>query len=292
MLYEGKGRIWIAGLGELIDPSEHEVANDSDWTAGFVNDNPANSYVVGRFVEADRPNENKQTFSLADLIAAKPTISYAPLNINHDQRSIIGAFIATEMVAASESMNSHIEALSAFWRYYFPDSYGMVKKAHNEGSLSYSMEALPRALSSIGGADDSKLYPYEGRTSSNYPDEINDRSCTGVLMHQPHFVGGALVIPPARPGWKKAEIKQISKFLTEQFDTAEDIYEGVKKESPHLTSEQWEGIMGELILLEQKREEQFDVADTATFSVESEQDLVHRALHVARGIKGISRNIR
>lgn len=299
MLYEGNDRFWIAGQGFVIDPVEHEVASE-DWTAPHINNNPANAYVVGRFVEADRPNQNKQTFRLAHLIAAQPTISYAPLNINHDARQIVGSFIATKIVhpeeqaADGEPLNPYIEALSAFWRYYFPDSYGIVQKAHSEGSLFYSMECLPTHLSTIGGVDDTQMYPYEGRTSANYPSEINDRSCAGILMHNPHFVGGALVVPPARPGWKKADVKTISKFLEEHFGTAENMYQSIQAAAPHLSPEQWEAIMGELILIAQQREtEQLPIEMPSPSVMDAENvALIHRALQIARGIKGISNSNR
>lgn len=294
MIFETADRIWIAGQGSLVVPSEHEVAED-DWTRSYINDNPANAYVVGRFVEADRPNQNKQTFSLAHLIEAKPTISYAPMNINHDSRQIVGAFIATEMIHpqgenADETLNPYIEALSAFWRYYFPDAYGVVQKAHHEGALFYSMECLPTHLSTIGGSDDSVLYAYEGRQSKNYPDEINTRSCAGIMMHNPHFVGGALVVPPARPGWKKADVKSIAEYMSEHGDEIDSMYQEIANAAPHLSPEQWEIIMGELLLLAQEREQQEPVqpAKTPRSMLEADPEkvaLIRRALKTATGTK-------
>jgi hypothetical protein len=61
-------------------------------------------------------------------------------------------------------------------------------------------------------------------------------------------VGGALIIPPVRPGWSQADVKQLSRFMNEQWETAENLYEGVAEATPHLDPKTWELIMGELIL--------------------------------------------
>lgn len=254
MHFEGENRIYIGGQATLLDDiGSKEVA--SEWAAKHIIPNPANAWVLGNFVEADRPNNNKQMFALGDLQMYQPTISYAPMNINHSPRHVVGTFVASEMLhPQGEGEHAIVEALSAFWKYYFPDEYGMVAKAHQDGGVFFSMEAVPREISSVGGSDDSKRYPYEGRVSPNYPKDINERAVDGILLHNPHFVGGALVIPPARPGWSRADIKQISKFMHEEWMKAEAIYEGVKNDMPHLDATAWETLMGELILLEKARD--------------------------------------
>lgn len=250
MFFEGNNRIYLAGNAWLLGEVRPGVETaTSEWAAKHIIPNEANSYILGRFVEADRANNNKQYFRLGDLMMAQPTIAHAPLNINH-QSSPIGTFIASELQYPKNTTdNPYIEALAAMWKSYFPDVYGVVQRAFAEGSLFYSMEAVPQTLSTIGGSDDTKEYRYEGRTSPNYPEEINDRSVDAIVLNNPHFVGGALIVPPSRPGWSNADIKQVSKFVHEQWEAAEAIYEGVSEATPHLDPKTWELIMGELILM-------------------------------------------
>jgi hypothetical protein len=246
MFFEGNNRIYIGGQAWLFDGTAEHAS--SDWAAKYVISNEANSYILGRFVEADKANNNKQYFKMGDLLMNQPTISYAPLNINH-QSSPVGAFVASEMqYPAGVEENAHIEALAVMWKHYYPDVFSKVQQAFAEAALFYSMETVPRSLSTIGGSDDAAEYAYEGRTSPNYPTEINERSCEAIILNGPHFVGGALIIPPVRPGWSQADVKQLSRFMNEQWETAENLYEGVAEATPHLDPKTWELIMGELIL--------------------------------------------
>lgn len=250
MFFEGNDRIYLAGeawiMGEMRPGVE--VAT-SEWAADHIIPNDANSYVLGRFVEADKANNNKQYFKLGDLLLAQPTIANAPLNINH-QSSPIGTFLASEMqYPVSDEGNPYVESLAAMWKHYYPEAYKAVQAAFASGNLFFSMEAVPQTLSTIGGSDDTAEYTYEGRNSPNYPDEINARSCDAIVLNKPHFVGGALIVPPARPGWSKADVKQMSHFIDKQWETAEAIYAGVQDMAPGLDPKTWELMMGELILM-------------------------------------------
>ena len=251
MFFEGNNRIYIGGAAQILGDyglAGVEVAT-SEWASKYIVPNEANAHILGRFVEADRANNNKQFFRMGDLLMAQPTISNAPMNLNH-QTSPIGAYIASEFqYPKGEDENPYIEALSIFWKHYFPDQWAIVQQAWAEGSLFYSMEAVPKSLSTIGGSDDEAEYAYEGRQSPNYPEEINERSCDAIVLNSPHFVGGALIVPPAKPGWSNADIKAVSKFVHEQWETAEAVYEAVKAETPHLDPATWERMMTDLLLL-------------------------------------------
>lgn len=250
MFFEGNDRIYMATQAYLVGQIKPgiEVAT-SEWAASHIIENEANSYIVGKFVEADKANNNKQFFKMGDLLMAQPTIAYAPLNLNH-QSSPIGAFISSEMQYPKDDENHpYIEALAAMWKHYFPEQFAIVERAYAENCLYYSMEAIPRTLSTIGGSDDAAEYAYAGRQSESYPAEINDRSCEAIVLNGPHFVGGALIVPPAKPGWSNADVKQISRFVREQWETAERIYEGAQEMAPQMDPKTWETIMGELILM-------------------------------------------
>ena len=250
MFFEGNNRIYIAGQAWIMGESRAGVETaTSEWAADHIIPNEANSYILGRFVEADKANNNKQYFKLGDLLMAQPTIAYSPLNLNH-QSSPIGAFVSSAFQYPKDDENNpYIEALSAMWKHYFPEPWGVIQRAFAEDTLYYSMEAVPKTLSTIGGSDDTAEYAYAGRQSETYPAEINDRSCDAIVLNGPHFVGGALIVPPAKPGWSNADVKQVSKFVHEQWETAEQIYSGVQTMAPQLDPKTWELMMGELILM-------------------------------------------
>jgi len=244
--HEGQHRLYIGGRALLLDDEQREVA--SEWALRHIRENPAYAWILGRYVEADRPNLNKQYFSLGDLRIKSATLNNAPLNVNHSMRNVVGAFVAHEMVYPTDAgQNPYIEALASVWKYYFPHEYAEIRKAHEEGTLFFSMEAVPRAISSIGGSDDAREYPYMGRRHASYPKEINERTCEAIWMKDPHFVGGAAIIPPAKPGWTGADARQIAEFINERWEVAERIYEQVALEAPDLEPKEWERLMGYLI---------------------------------------------
>lgn len=249
-LFEGKDRFYLGARASLIE-TERECA--SEWAANHITINPAHSWVLGRFVEADRPNNNNQFFSLENLEIGKPSIDHAPMNINHSGRNIVGAFVASELIFPTQDYEkAYIESLGVFWKYYFQDEYRLIQKANGEGSLFYSMECVPEFVSTIGGSDDSLMYPYEGRTSPNYPDELNAREVP-MSCHNPHFVGGALIIPPVKPGWSQATSTIVANYLEEQWKEAEMAYEGIKTAAPDLSAQVWEAAMAELIAMDAAR---------------------------------------
>ena len=294
--FEGNHSIFFGSQATLIE-QERECA--SEWASSHIRLNPAHAFVLGKFVEADRANLNNQYFSLEGLQMANPTIAHAPMNLNHNPRNIMGAFVDSELIypeqAADITENAHpyIESLGVIWKYYFPKEYQDVKTAAEEGDLFYSMECVPRAVSTVGGVDDSIEYPYEGRNSPNYPDELNERSVPMNLV-DPHFVGGALVIPPAKPGWNKAEVTQVAQFMKDQLKEAELAYEGIAGASPDLESEIWESLMGELILMESESAKDFsqdkrdklakkgEALPDGSFPIENEADLKNAIQAVGR----------
>lgn len=247
--YEGQNRIYIGMEARLIE-NEREIA--SEWAAKHVLLNPAHAWVLGRFVESDRANKNQQYFALGDLQMANPTIAHAPMNINHNARNIVGAYVASELIyptgedASDETLNPYIESLAVVWKYYFPDEYRAIQKAAANGGLYYSMECVPQAVSTVGGEDDSKTYPYQGRQSPTYPRELNERSVP-MKLHAPHFVGGALVLAPEKPAWNKADVQQVSSFMNDSWLAAEKAYATSAPTTPEMTADEWEAAMGTVV---------------------------------------------
>lgn len=247
-VYEGDHSFYLGAQATLIN-TEREIA--SEWAAGHIQVNEANAWIVGKFVEANQANKNQQYFALGDLQLARPTITHAPMNINHHTSGVVGSFVASEMVYPAEAANDgatnpYIETLGVLWKYYFPEAYSMVAAAARQGELFFSMEAVPSALSTIGGTDDERIYPYEGRQSPNYSSEINERTFP-IKLHGPHFVGGALVIPPEKPAWSDADAKQVANYMDKHFKQLEMAYDSIRDAAPHLEPAQWESLMASLI---------------------------------------------
>lgn len=249
--FEGKNRIYIGAKATLIE-EEREIA--SDWAANHIKINPAYAWVLGRYVESDKANNNGQYFTLDTLKSSQDTVLHAPMNMNHAAKDIVGTFVANELVYPEQAdLNPYIENLGVFWKYYFKDEYYAVKSANDAGTLFYSMECLPTSVSTVGGTDDSKMYAYEGRTSSSYPPELNERSVP-MNIHDPHFVAGALIIPPVRPGWSAAKVSQVANFYDECWKEAEMAYDSISNAAPDLQSHQWEAMMADLIAVDAEAE--------------------------------------
>jgi hypothetical protein len=62
-------------------------------------------------------------------------------------------------------------------------------------------------------------------------------------LNNPHFLAGALILPPTRPGWKNAAVNEISDLIDQNLETAESLYQSFKAEAPHLGAEEWESLM-------------------------------------------------
>lgn len=241
--YEGAHTISLVGTARLVDTSR-EMA----WAETHVRADKNLKWIIGNYVMADKPNSNGHIFPLDDLQAGSmATIPDTPLNMLHIPTHIVGHYVAAEMLyptgeeASDEIVTPHIEALSAFYHYYFPDEYRDVEKAHKEGALFYSMECVPESL--ICAADGcGQEFAYAGRISETYCSHLQE-SCADRQLRKPHFVGGALIIPPVRPGWKRADIKELSKLMEE----AEQTYLEVAEAAPHLTPKDWEMLMAAII---------------------------------------------
>lgn len=97
---QGRDSFFFGAQAFLVD-NEHETA--SSWASKYLVQNPAYKWVLGRFVEADRANNNKQLFSLKGLQMARPTIAHAPMNMNHSSRRVVGSYVATDLVYPTDT---------------------------------------------------------------------------------------------------------------------------------------------------------------------------------------------
>lgn len=244
---------FLIGAQAVLLEDDREVANS--WASKHVTPNPALKWILGKYVEADRANSNKQFWSLGDLQMAQPTVDHAPLNILHRAQHIVGAFTNTEMIypknaeeSAEENITRpYIEALAAYWKYYFPKELEIVEHAHNQGALFFSMECVSQSVTCAGEFGCGEEYAFVGPRDDSYCAHLNARSSI-VQLNKPHFLAGALIVPPAAPGWKGANIKEISEIYKGQEEVLHSVYEQMKAELSHLSPSDWEEMMAALLL--------------------------------------------
>lgn len=281
ILVEANGRVLLGAEAFLVEDGR-ELA----WAEKHVVKNKAHKFIIGRFVEADRPNENGHIFDFKELGEAQKSLLHSPLNMVHQPHSIVGSFIASEMMhptaETAEEEHPYVEALACFWRYYFPDEYKAVEKAHRENSLFFSMECVPETVKCTGVCQ--QEYAYDGRTSPTYCAHMNEPAAIRRLG-KPHFTGGALILPPVKPGWKKADITSVSALLAAHAEEAESLFQVVKTEKSHLDALQWEAAVAQLLVMAYRDPEWAKGFPPAALpTIENPQDLANAIKSVKKAL--------
>jgi hypothetical protein len=239
-MIEGKNSFWLGAQAFLLGTHTHEVA----WAERSVDDNPAFKFILGKYVEADNANQNKQLWSFASLTDSQPTIKNSPLNMLHAPRAIVGHFVDSEMMFPTQAGEDHpfIEALSCFYAFYFPNELRMVEQAHAEGKLFYSMECISESMTCAGENGCGQQFAYKGPEHSSYCVHLNQHASIKQLDN-PHFLAGALIIPPVLPGWRNAKVKELAELVRENAEECEMAYEGISTQFSHLSPAEWETLM-------------------------------------------------
>ena len=241
----------------LVTGDVHLYSDDRDiasqWASKYIRSNPAVAWILGKYVEADRPNSNKQLWSLEDLQGTHAFIQNSPLNILHRPRYIVGAFAGAEVVyptvegAADESAHPYVEALAAFWKYYFPHEMKVVEAAYNAGQLAFSMECVAKTMTCAGEQGCGQEFAYAGPSSTTYCDHLN-QGLSNKAMKEPLWLGGGLILPPARPGWKDAKVSEIGMDM----QLADFVYAALQEEIPEGNPSIWEMEMIQVLARWQK----------------------------------------
>lgn len=250
VVIEGAKSFFLGTAASLLEDSR-----DTAWAERSIDPNPAFKWILGKYVEADRANHNNQFWAFDQLLMAQPSIANSPLNILHRPRHIVGHYVDTEMMhpigedAGAAEEKPHIEALSCFYKYYFPEELKLVEAAHATGSLFYSMECVSESITCAGDeAGCGQEFAYMGPRHETYCEHLN-MGASIKQLNKPHFLAGALIIPPERPGWSGAEVRDLSQLVKEHQVEAELAYEGVKQALPDAETDQWEFVMSKLVAL-------------------------------------------
>jgi hypothetical protein len=253
IIVEGKTGFHLGGMATVLgEDNDREMA----WAEKHVHKAPDVKWILGNFVQAATPetptyNSNGHSFPYEDLKDSVQGIPHRPLNLVHLPNRRIGTFTAAEFVwpngeAADEGNSAPpiVEALACFWHYYERDLWPSIEMAYKEGAAFLSMEAVPETITCRGkGSSEGcgKTYEYAGRQSPTYCNHLNEHASRKVL-NKATFTGGALILPPVRPGWKHADIKELSQLIESNLDEAEKAYEEVAALTPHLDPKSWENI--------------------------------------------------
>lgn len=218
--------------------------------------NPYFMWVQGKFVEAEKANRNGAFWSTEDLQFGEMSVRHGPLNWLHDARQVIGTIADNKLVTpapmsvqqvASTSTTTlvwnaanltssgqvqyqprpYIAAVSAVWKWIYPQEAYAVEKASDTGQLYYSMECVAREVACAGDGDRQGCgasFPYVQAMSdpTSVCEHIRTRS-SARRMVDPSFLGGAVIIPPVRPGWgeARAAVMRQAAALAEQVAPAD-----------------------------------------------------------------------
>lgn len=237
---------------------------DNSWTV--EDSNPFIQWIAGDFVEADNANSNTQFWTAGDLELAEYTIRYAPLNMVHKFRTPIGFYAATKtvklerdaaqlkLVKPEEQAGSmKIQALSGLWTHIFPFEAAQAEAADEAGLLFYSMECRGTHLTC--GTDEAKGLVGCGKTFEymqidTHCEHLLERSSVRHIV-SPTFRGGALIVPPVRPGWKNASASVLSDAVMQEAaafaEQNEEQYKALNAAGADLTATAWEKLMAMVV---------------------------------------------
>jgi hypothetical protein len=176
------------------------------------------TYLHGRFVEADAPNGNGALWTTEDLQMGEATVAGGPLNWLHDDTHIVGCLMNGNLVTAREAadagapdIGTHITSTSALWKFLFPREADIAEKAAADHQLYYSMECLSRAVACVdapGRPGCGEEFSYADFDAKRACAHLNGRSSISRFV-DPFFLGGAVIVPPVRPGWANADVEVV-----------------------------------------------------------------------------------
>jgi hypothetical protein len=210
-------------------------------------------WMQGRYVGGERPNLNGAFWSTSDLEIGKPTVAHGPLNWLHEERHIIGTIADAKFVppgqeagidgveAAAETSDPHLTALSAVWSWLYPQEASVIEMASDAGVLAYSMECIAQAIQCVGDNGCGQTFPYmQVAAAGGGCTHLQQRSSIHRLV-EPTFLGGAVIVPPTRPGWADAD----ASVMRQAASVAEKTYAQAGK--PDIPAGIWEQLMAGVI---------------------------------------------
>jgi len=249
---ERNGRVFFTNAARLVR-SEDDVPEDmaADWADH--EGNPFIKWIAGSFIESDRPNNNNQFWTAGDLAMAEYSIKGAPLNMVHKVRQPVGFFQDTKRLPVTDEAKKapgplKIDALAGMWTPIFPFEAALVDAADDKGLLYYSMECRGTHLICAGDQGCGEKFDYLNK--STHCEHLLERSSIRHIVN-PTFRGGALIVPPVRPGWSGANASVFKESVVQEAarfaEQTEDLYESARADNADLTASAWESLMAAII---------------------------------------------
>jgi hypothetical protein len=216
-------------------------------------------WMHGRFVGAEVPNRNGALWSAGDLEMAKGSVVNGPLNWLHDARYVIGTLAKADYVdprpaltgrsgqgvQRAATVEPHITATAAIWKWIYPDEAYVVQQASDQEMLWYSMECISKEVSCVGEGGCGNTTTYAAYMSGAACEHVRQRASVRRFVN-PVFLGGAVIVPPTRPGWAEADARVMS--------TATGLAEAAFEQAgrPDVSASEWEQLMGQLVRFAEK----------------------------------------
>jgi hypothetical protein len=140
-----------------------------------------------------------------------------------------------------------IQALSGLWSHIFPQENAQAEAASEEGTLFFSMECRGSHLVCAGDMGCGEKFDYAD--ASSHCDHLLSRTSIRHIVN-PVFRGGALIVPPVKPGWKQAGASVINEAVMAEAaafaEQNERQYTAVAADGG-MTASAWEHLMSQVL---------------------------------------------
>ena len=206
-------------------------------------------WMQGRFVGAETPNRNSALWSAGDLELGHATVQHGPLNWLHEARHVIGTIADARYIpgstptaaeAAAETVDPHIVAASAIWRWIYPDEAWVIEQASDASKLWYSMECISESVQCVGDNSCGTEVAYGAYMDGLGCQHMAERSAVRRFV-DPTFLGGAVIVPPVRPGWADAD----ASVMRQAASLAEKAFADAGQ--PDVSASEWELLMAQVV---------------------------------------------
>lgn len=260
LVTERHGRIFLTNTAKVVqgadDVAEDYAAAIGDWDVS--KSSPFVKWIAGSYVESDNPNANGQFWTAQDLEFGEYSIKYAPLNMLHKVNRPVGFYLATNKVFDGDSSDEasakkgpfKIDALSGVWSHIFPFESALIDQANDKNLLFYSMECRSEEITCAGQNGCGQTFKYNEVASHCV--HLKERASIRHLV-KPTFRGGALIIPPVKPGWKEASAQVAMDAVYEEAakyaEETEQVYQSAKADGANLSPGDWESLMASIMQL-------------------------------------------
>lgn len=178
-------------------------------------------WIAGRYVQSENVNRNGHFWKFEDIQRGEASIKHTPVNAQHEWDRPIGTVVQTKIVqretADSTPTTPEVQALSVVWGANFPHIVQDVRKAHDEGTLFYSMECVAESKQCMNCE---RTFAWAAAGADLCEHLATDSKAPRRFIN-PTFLGAALIFPPERPGWPDANITQLAALATEEYANRE-----------------------------------------------------------------------